>query len=124
MAFPTQTDWRWNGAPGAFMVFTTDSVASCSSVQQNHGYAVWDGTRWNVQYRADGCPKLFTNAQACLPMRLGGARYKMYCGDPFITAGKVTGSFLPYLGPKKLTYADGRVSGAEATVEFEAWEAH
>ena len=52
-------------------------------------------------------------------MRLGGARYKMYCGDPFITAGKVTGSFLPYLGPKKLTYADGRVSGAEATVEFE-----
>lgn len=123
VAFPTQTDWRWDGAPGAFMVFTTDSVTSCSSVQQNHGYAVWDGTRWNVQYRADGCPKLFTSAQACLPMHLGGARYKMYCGDPSITAGKVTGSFLPYLGPKKLTYADGRVSGAEATVEFEDWEA-
>ncbi len=61
LAFPTQSDWRWDGAPGAFMVFTTDSVASCSAVQQNHGYAVWDGTRWNLQYRGDGCPKLFTS---------------------------------------------------------------
>lgn len=123
VAFPTQTDWRWDGAPGAFMVFTTDSVASCSTVQQNHGYAVWDGTRWNVQYRADGCPKLFTSAQACLPMHVGGARYKMYCGDPSITAGKVASSTLPFLGPKKLLYADGSGSGADATVEFEDWEA-
>lgn len=123
VAFPTQTDWRWDGAPGAFMVFTTDSVAACSTVQQNHGYAVWDGTRWNVQYRADGCPKLFTSAQACLPMHVGGARYKMYCGDPSITAGKVTGSSLPFLGPKKLLYADGSGSGADATVDFEDWEA-
>ncbi len=123
VAFPTQTDWRWDGAAGAFMVFTTDSVSSCSTVQQNHGYAVWDGTRWNVQYRGDGCPKLFTSAQACLPMHLGGARYKMYCGDPSITAGKVTGSSLPFLGPKKLMYADGSGSGADATVEFEDWEA-
>lgn len=123
VAHPTQTDWRWDGAPGAFMVFTTDSVASCSTVQQNHGYAVWDGTRWNVQYRADGCPKLFTSAQACLPMHVGGARYKMYCGDPSITAGKVTASNLPFLGPKKLMYADGSGSGADATVEFEDWEA-
>ncbi len=123
VAHPSQTDWRWDGAPGAFMVFTTDSVAACSTVPQNHGYAVWDGTRWNVQYRADGCPKLFTSAQACLPMHVGGTRYKMYCGDPSISAGKVTGSTLPFLGPKKLLYADGSGSGADATVEFEDWEA-
>ena len=123
VAYPTQADWRWDGAPGAFMVFTTDSVSNCSAVQQNHGYAVWDGTRWNVRYRADGCPKLFTSAQACLPMHLGGARYKMYCGDPSIMAGKVTGSSLPFLGPKKLMYADGSGTGADATVEFEDWEA-
>ena len=123
VAFPTQTDWRWDGAPGAFMVFTTDSIASCSTVQQNHGYAVWDGTRWNVQYRADGCPKLFTSAQACLPMHLGGARYKMYCGDPSVTVGKVSASPLPFVGPKKLIYADGSASGSDANVEFEDWEA-
>jgi hypothetical protein len=125
VGFPTQTDWRWDGAAGAFMVFTTDSVASCSTVQQNHGYAVWDGVRWNVQYRADGCPKLFTSAQACLPMHLGGARYKMYCGDPSITTGRVSGSTLPFLGPKKLMYADGSGSGSgpDASVEFEDWEA-
>ena len=122
VAFPTQTDWRWDGAAGAFMVFTTDSVANCSTAQQNHGYAVWDGIRWNVQYGADGCPKLFTSAQACLPMHLGGARYKMYCGDPSVTAGRVSGSTLPFLGPKKLLYADGSGSGSDATVEFEDWE--
>ncbi|MFO1264917.1 MAG: fibronectin type III domain-containing protein [Rhodoferax sp.] len=123
VAYPSQSDWRWNGAAGALMVFTTDNVSGCSSYQHNHGYAVWDGARWNVQYRADGCPKLFTSAQACLPMHLGGARYKMYCGDPSITNGKVGGSSLPFLGPKKLFYADGSGSGADATVEFEDWEA-
>lgn len=123
IAFPTQTDWRWNGAAGTFMVWTTDSISGCSSFQHNHGYAVWDGTRWNVQVRDDGCPKLFTSAQACLPMHLGGTRYKMYCGDPSMTTGKVSGSSLPFLGPKKLIYGDGSATGPDATVEFEDWEA-
>ena len=123
VAYPTQTDWRWDGAAGAFMVLTTDAVSGCSASSMNHGYAVWDGARWNVQYRSDGCPKLFTSAQACLPMHVGGARYKMYCGDPSITTGRVSGSQLPFLGPKKLMYADGSVSGQDATVEFEDWEA-
>ena len=123
VAFPTQTDWRWDGAAGAFMVLTTDAVSGCSASSMNHAYAVWDGSRWNVRYRVDGCPKLFTSAQACLPMHLGGARYKMYCGDPSITTGRVSGSQLPFLGPKKLFYADGSGTGADATVEFEDWEA-
>lgn len=90
---------------GAALTCSTDSVTSCSSVQHNHGYAVWDGTRWNVQYRADGCPKLFVSAQACLPMHLGGARYKMYFGDPSISTGKVSSSL--DLQVAYLTITDG-----------------
>lgn len=123
IGYPTQTDWRWDGAPGTFMVFTTDKITGCSTAQMNHGYAVWDGSTWNVQYAANGCPKLFANAQACLPMHLGGTRYKMYCGDPSMTAGKLSGSRLPFVGPKNLIYADGNHSGADAYIDFEDWEA-
>jgi fibronectin type III domain protein len=118
---PTATDWRWDGAAGTFMVFTTDQVTGCSTSNFNHGYAVWDGTNWNVQY--DGaCPKLFVSVQAADPLHLGGVRYKLYYGDPSITTGKNTGSMLPFLGPKKLMYGDGTRTGAAGTVEFEDWD--
>jgi hypothetical protein len=87
----------------------------------NHGYAVWDGTAWQVQYRANGCPKLFTSAQAAFPLHVGGVRYKLYYGDPSVTAGRLS-SPLPFLGPKKLLYGDGALTGSPASVEFEDWE--
>lgn len=122
VAWPTLDSPHWDGAPGTFMVFTSDRVQGCSQFQQNHGYAVWDGARWNVQYQADGCPKLFTSAQAAFPMHAGGVRYKLYYGDPSIMTGRQN-TQLPFVGPKKLIYADGRMTGSPATVEFEDWEA-
>ena len=122
LAFPTQTDWRWDGAAGSFMVFTVDAISGCTTASHNHAYAVWNGTQFVVQYGADGCPKLFKSAQAALPMHLGGARYKLYFGDPSLTSGRSNGSQLPFVGPKKLIYADGAHTSASATVEFEDWE--
>lgn len=122
VGYPTQTDWRWDGAAGTFMVFTTDSISGCSSYGMNHGYAVWNGSAWEVQYATNGCPKLFTSAQAAFPMHLGGVAYKLYYGDPSITTGKFSGS-LPFLGPKKLIYADGTRTGLTDRVDFEDWEA-
>ncbi|OFZ90208.1 MAG: hypothetical protein A2V78_17995 [Betaproteobacteria bacterium RBG_16_64_18] len=121
LGFPVLDDWRWDGAAGTFMVFTTDKVTGCSDFNMNHGYAVWDGTNWNVQYEANGCPKLFKSAQAAFPMHLGEARYKIYFGDPSITTGKGS-STLPFLGPKKLIYAGGRGTGSRTNVDFEDWE--
>ncbi len=121
LGFPILNDWRWDGALGTFMVFTTDRVSGCSDFNMNHGYAVWDGSGWNVQYETNGCPKLFRSVQAAFPMHLGGARYKIYFGDPSITTGRGS-SNLPFLGPKKLIYADGRGLGAATTVDFEDWE--
>ena len=122
LAWPTLADWRWDGAAGAFMVFTVDQIAGCTTKTHNHAYAVWNGSRFVVQYASNGCPKMFVGAQAALPMHLGGARYKMYYGDPSVSTGKVSGSMLPFVGPKRLIYADGASSGAAATVEFEDWE--
>jgi hypothetical protein len=121
LGFPILNDWRWDGAPGTFMVFTNGPISGCSTSSHLHGYAVWDGSRWNVQYDSAGCPKLFTNVQAMFPMHLGEARYKMYFGDPSITAGRAT-SNLPFLGPKKLIYADGRGTGSLTNVDFDDWE--
>jgi hypothetical protein len=87
----------------------------------NHGYAVWDGSAWSVQYEATGCPKLFKSAQAAFPMHLGGVSYKLYYGDPSITSGKLSGS-RPFLGPKKMIYADGSKTGQTDRVDFEDWE--
>jgi len=123
VAWPSMTSPHWDGAAGTFMVFTTDAVAGCSSAQMNHGYAVWNGSRWVVQYASSGCPRLFTNAQAALPMHITGHRYKMYYGDPSITTGKNTATSLPWLGPKKLIYADPGVSGSASQADFDDWEA-
>lgn len=122
LAWPTQEDWRWRGEAGSFMVFTVDAISGCSTASHNQGYAVWDGSRFQVQVEPGGCPKLFKSAQAAVPMHLGGARYKLYYGDPSITSGRLSGSGLPFVGPKKLLYADGTRSGAAGTVEFEDWE--
>jgi hypothetical protein len=122
VAWPRLDAPHWDLSPGTFMVFTTDRVQGCSTFTMNHGYAVWDGAAWKVQYRADGCPKLFTSAQAAFPFHSGGARYRLYYGDPSIADGQVAGSRLPWLGPKKLIYADGRMTGAAEVVDFEDWE--
>lgn len=121
LGFPILNDWRWDGADGTFMVFTTDSVSGCSTFNMNHGYAVWDGNRWNVQYDNSGCPKLFKSVQAAFPMHIGEARYKLYFGDPSITTGRGS-SNLPFLGPKKLIYAEGGGTGSASVVDFEDWE--
>lgn len=121
LGFPILNDWRWDGAAGTFMVFTTDAVSGCTTSTRNHGYAVWDGSRWRVQYENAGCPKLLKNVQAAFPMHVGDVRYKTYFGDPSITTGRVN-SNLPFLGPKKLIYGDGRSMGSASTVEFEDWE--
>lgn len=122
VAWPTLDSPHWDLAAGSFMVFTTDRVSGCSEFGMNHGYAVWDGSAWVVQYASDGCPKLFTSAQAAFPFHSGGVRYRLYYGDPSVTGGRL-GSSLPFLGPKKLIYADGGVSGAADVVDFEDWEA-
>jgi hypothetical protein len=121
VGYPVLSDWRWDGAAGTFMVFTTDSIVGCSTSNMNHGYAVWDGSAWSVQYEATGCPKLFKSAQAAFPMHLGGVSYKLYYGDPSITSGKLSGS-PPFLGPKKMIYADGSKTGQTDRVDFEDWE--
>ncbi|WP_394759555.1 fibronectin type III domain-containing protein [Flavobacterium sp.] len=121
VGWPTLTDWRWDGATGTFMVFTTDSVSGCTTARMNHGYAIWDGSKWVVQYETSGCPKLFNNAQAAFPMHIGGKKYKMYYSDPSITSGRIEGSPLPFPGPKNLIYSDGGLTST-AQVDFEDWE--
>lgn len=122
IGYPTQSDWRWDGAAGTFMVFTTDRISGCTDAQMNHGYAVWSGSAWTVQYAASGCPKLFAYAQAAHPLHLGGVRYKMVYGDTSDTSGRIASSSLPFLGPKRLIYADGARTGEAARVDYEDWE--
>lgn len=123
IGWPALTDWRWDGAAGGFMVFTIDRVDGCTTATHNQGYALWNGTRFVPQLDAAGCPKAFKSAQAAVPMHIGGARYKLYFGDPSVTAGRLAGSPLPFVGPKKLVYGDGASGGDAGILEFEDWEA-
>lgn len=123
IGYPMQTDWRWNEEAGTFMLFTVDSISGCTTYGHNQAYAVWNGSKWMVQYESGGCPKLFKAAQAATPVHLGGARYKVYFGDRSTSdEGKITSSPLPFLGPKKVLYGDGAVSSTATTLEFEDWE--
>ena len=119
---PTQTDWRWDGAAGTFMWFTADTITGCSNVNRNHVYAVYDGTRFVVQYDGLGCPRHIRNVQAGHPMHLGGVRWKFYYGDTSDLSGALPGSMLPYLGPKRVLYANGALTGDPTRVDFADWE--
>jgi hypothetical protein len=119
---PALEDWRWHETPGTFMVLTVSGAAACSAAQRTTAYALWDGARWNVQYRTAACPHLFENIQAPMPVHIGGGRYKMYFGNPNETAGVLPGSRLPFLGPKRVAYADAAATGDPSRVEFEDWE--
>ncbi len=117
----TLSDWRWDGAAGSFMVFTTGAIDGCSSSKKNHGYAVYDGSSWAVQYTDASCPKLFTGVQAMAPLDLGDHHFKIQFGNPDETDGSLGGK-LPFLGPKRLIYGDAARSGDPQVLEFEDWD--
>jgi hypothetical protein len=60
--------------------------------------------------------------QASHPLHLSDVRFKMYFGDPSDQTGRVTGSNLPFLGPKKVIYANGARTGDPNRVDFEDWD--
>ncbi len=122
VAYPALDDWRWRVGAGTFMVLTVTTTPGCSTSPRTSAYALHDGARWRVQYRTASCPKLFENIQAPMPLHAGGGRYKMYFGNPSEQAGMIPGSRLPFLGPKRLAYADAAATGDPSVVEFEDWE--
>ena len=122
IAYPQLDDWRYREEPGTFMVLTVSGATACSRASRTTAYALWDGARWVVQYRPSGCPKLFENIQAPMPVHVGGGRYKMYFGNPTEMTGSLPGSRLPFLGPKRVAYADAAATGDPNVVEFEDWE--
>lgn len=117
--YPQRDDVRWAGTPGTPMIFTVNTDASCTDRSFTQGYAVWDGNKWQVQYAANGCPKLFEAAQAPMPVHLGGASYKLYYSHNASPRTQPAGFDNK---PMKLLYADGRLSGQPEVVEFEDWE--
>lgn len=123
VGWPTLDNWRWDGASGTFMIVTADLDPSCTDNSRTDVYAVWNGTDWVVQYDdTTGCPRFFTSMQAPTSVHVGGAKYKSYYGDTSQTDGQIADSPLPYLGPKKVIYADGAVSGESGIVDFDDWE--
>lgn len=122
IVYPKLNDERWDEAVGAAMVFTVNvSNQACSPYSFTQGYAVWNGFRWQVQYQANGCPKLFEQMQAPNPVHLGGVRYKLYFNNTTALRGQPTNP-LTDIKPMKVFYADGKLTGNLATVEFEDWE--
>ncbi len=119
----TLDDWRWRGETGTFMWVTIDQTTGCTTASHNQAFAVWDGTGWKFQKDASGCPLLMSDAQAPSPLHLGGARFKMYFGTPSDRTGATTSSKLPFLGPKRVVYANGARTGAADTVDYADWDA-
>jgi hypothetical protein len=117
--YPQRDDVRWAGTPGTPMIFTVNTDAACTNRSFTQGYAVWDGNQWQVQYAANGCPKLFESVQAPMPVHLGEVRYKLYYSNN-ATLRTQPGGFDNK--PMKLLYADGRLTGQPGVVDFEDWD--
>ena len=117
----TLDDWRWDEAPGTFMVFTVNLNSSCPAANRAHGYASYDGTDWVVDVDG-GCPELFDGVQAMAPLHRGGGAFKMQFGSPGEREGALDGSTLPFLGPKRLIYGEPERTGDPDVMEFEDWD--
>ncbi len=123
IGYPTQDDWRWDGADGTFMWVTVGAVPGCSEVNRNSALAVYEAGAWAIAYDAEtDCPLLFRDVQSPSPVHLGAARYKTYYGTPSDETGKPPGSNLPFLGPKRVLYADGALTGDPAVVDYGDFE--
>lgn len=115
-------DGRWDGAAGTAMVLTVNpSNQACFSYNFTQAYAIWDGSRWQLQYAANGCPKLFEQMQAPNPVHLGGSRYKLYYNNTTSRQG-VPSSPLTDTKVMKVFYGDGERTGSPTTIDFEDWE--
>lgn len=121
IGYPVLDSWVWDMSPGTYMWFTTEwPDGRCSQFPMNAAYALWDGERWRVDYREDGCPKMLEGAQAAYPVHMGGGRYKLYFNRRFTpqqTPGATT-----IRKPMQMVFADARHSGDPSRVEFEDWE--
>ncbi|MFN7621920.1 MAG: hypothetical protein ACK5RS_02125 [Acidobacteriota bacterium] len=118
------TYWRAerDGAAGTAMILTVNlSNQTCSLYGVVQGYAIWDGSRWRLQYQSNGCPKLFEQMQAPNPVHLGGTRYKLYYNNTTNLVGQPVNP-LTQMKVMKMIYADARRSGDAATLDFEDWE--
>lgn len=79
LLLPTRDTWLWDEAVGTSMIFTAHLTdTTCSPTFFNASFAVWNGSKWVVQYAANGCPKLIPGVQAPMPVHIGGSRYKLY----------------------------------------------
>jgi hypothetical protein len=130
-------DSYWNESDGTFMIFTVDlsdgksSASNClgtyglSSELRTQAYAQYSTAShsWVVQSNssASNCPSIFQDMQAPSLVHLGSAKYKLYFGTPSVEVGKSLCS-VPWLGPKRMLYADGRTTGATGKIEYNDWE--
>ncbi len=118
VGYPTLDGWRWDAAPGTFMLFNCGAhVSAPSSATGSTCYAVWDGSEWRVQYDLSGRPEVFPLMAVPAPVHLGGARYKLYFrkGTPMTPRP-------PPPTDVRVIYADGRRTGNPAWVDYEDWE--
>lgn len=116
--YPSRSDWRWDGAIGTAMFVTAHlepDYYDCSSIFFNAGYAIWDGSKWNLQYdQSTGCPLLIPEVQAPYPVHLGGTRYALY----FSHNQSNTSNSKPF----EVIYGDSTLTGDPDILEFEDWE--
>jgi hypothetical protein len=125
IAWPTAVSTAWDQAPGTFMWFTTEwRNGQCSKFDFNAAYAVWDGTKWRVQYGEDGCPRILAGVQAPAPVQAGGAsgaaRYKLYFSRHYQAGGPTDPRIA--IKPVQLLYADPELTGDERVTDFDDWE--
>jgi|ETNmetMinimDraft_26_1059896.scaffolds.fasta_scaffold125571_2 hypothetical protein len=114
-------DWRWDGAAGTPMLVMLDIdelESSCTDRVMNTGYAVWDGGEWALEMDGGGCPELFRDMQAPLPLHTGGSHYKVY----FSHHSDPDGVYDPDNKPLRVIHADTRSAGQPELLDFEDWE--
>jgi len=124
IAWPTAVSTAWDQSPGTFMWFTTEwRDGRCSTFGFNAAYAVWDGSRWEVPYGENDCPKVLAGVQAPMAVHIDGpgpARYKLYFSRHVRPGGPSDPRIA--IKPFQVLYVDPELTGDEAVADFEDWE--
>lgn len=118
IGYPILDDWRWDEAPGTFMVIT--GADRCQKTNDGLFYGVFDGSNWQVQKDDTGCAKtLVPYAHGPVLVHEGDGRYKLYYEDIMsnVSVGKVT-------KPLRFITADATRTGDPTIVDFEDWDSY
>jgi hypothetical protein len=122
LMYPMFDDWRWGQERDSLIIATlhfTEDAEECTNTYNNMGFAVWDGSTWDMEYDVStGCPVVVEGVESPMPVHMGDGRYMVV-----FNANTAAQKDMDTGKPLYVLYADAAATGDPEVLEWSDFEA-